>query len=150
MSKTKRLRTFLAKRDGLICYWCKCHLQIKQYFGKHGRLADDFATLDHLVRVKDGGKMNRKNIVLACKKCNSSRHHKPIIKNSQNENNIKKGDTVAVNFNNAQFSLSDNAEVVYIPCATGDSWIFRDLDTGDIHYVSEGCTITKLNNTIIN
>lgn len=53
------------------------------------------------------------------------------------------GDIVSVNINNAQMTLSHKAKVIYAPCATGDSWIFKDLDTGDLHYVSEGCTITK-------
>ena len=56
---------------------------------------------------------------------------------------IEIGDTVRVAFNGAQFTLCDRAEVLYKPCATGDSWQFRNLDTGAIHYVSEGCTITK-------
>lgn len=56
---------------------------------------------------------------------------------------IKEGDIVRVNFNNSQFTLCYSAVVVAMPCATGDSWIFRDPDTGLIHYVSEGCTITK-------
>lgn len=56
---------------------------------------------------------------------------------------INEGDEVTVNFNNAQATLCRRARVEYTPCATGDSWVFTDLDTGDIHYVSEGCTITK-------
>lgn len=56
---------------------------------------------------------------------------------------IEKGDTVTVNFNSSQITLCHRAEVIYKPCATGDSWIFKDLDNGDTHYVSEGCTITK-------
>lgn len=56
---------------------------------------------------------------------------------------IKVGDTVRVDFNGAQMTLCHRAEVLYVPCATGDSWIFRDTDTNNLHYVSEGCTITK-------
>ncbi len=56
---------------------------------------------------------------------------------------IKEGDKVIVNFNGAQITLCHEAEVLYVPCATGDSWHFRDLKTGELHYVSEGCTITK-------
>ncbi len=61
---------------------------------------------------------------------------------------ITVGDLVRVNFNNAQFTLGKLMTVLYKPCATGDSWIFRD-ELSDppnktIHYVSEGCTITKL------
>jgi len=57
---------------------------------------------------------------------------------------IKRGDTVEVTFHNAQITLCHRAVVHYAPCATGDSWIFIDIDTGLVHYVSEGCTITKL------
>lgn len=57
---------------------------------------------------------------------------------------IKKGDIVAVNFYGAQITLSHKAEVMYKPCATGDSWVFKDLETGIIHFVSEGCTITLI------
>lgn len=57
---------------------------------------------------------------------------------------LKIGDFVHVDFNNAQTTLSHKAELLCIPCATGDSWIFRDVATNQIHYVSEGCTVTKL------
>jgi len=56
---------------------------------------------------------------------------------------INTNDIVAVNFNGAQFTLSSEARVLHTPGATGDSWILKDIKTGDIHYVSEGCTITK-------
>jgi hypothetical protein len=57
---------------------------------------------------------------------------------------INKGDHVSVNFNNAQFTLCSRAIVEHVPVATGDSWIFTDNDTNQVHYVSEGCTISKL------
>lgn len=56
---------------------------------------------------------------------------------------IKIGDTVKVNFNNAQTTLCSSAEVILMPCAPWDNWVFKDLQTGDVHYVGEGCTITK-------
>ena len=59
------------------------------------------------------------------------------------ENHINAGDIVSVDFNGAQLTLCHSAEVMYTPCATGDSWIFKDSKNGTIHYVSEGCTITK-------
>lgn len=55
---------------------------------------------------------------------------------------IDVGTIVSVNFNNSQYTLCSEAEVLHIPCATGDSWVFRDLKNGQVHYVSEGCTIT--------
>lgn len=60
---------------------------------------------------------------------------------------INTSDIVHVDFNNAQVTLCSRAEVLYMPGATGDSWHFRDCKTGEIHYVSEGCTITKLKST---
>ena len=57
---------------------------------------------------------------------------------------IKVGDVVKVDFHNAQITLSHKAEVIYMPCQTGDSWVFEDLNNGTIYYVSEGCTLTKL------
>jgi 5-methylcytosine-specific restriction endonuclease McrA len=53
------------EQDG-ICYWCPKFVHF------------DDATADHLKRWADGGKANRKNIVMACRDCNSTRHHKGI------------------------------------------------------------------------
>jgi len=62
-----------------------------------------------------------------------------------NDWKIKIGERVHVGFNNSQFTLCAEAEVLYIPCSPGDSWVFRDIFTHQIHYVSEGCTISKIN-----
>ena len=62
----------------------------------------------------------------------------------QADNTMRVGDTVRVDFKGAQATLAHRAEVVGMPRATGDSWIFADLSTGDLHYVSEGCTVTLL------
>lgn len=59
------------------------------------------------------------------------------------ENGIKEGDIVHVDFNGAQITLCNEAVVRYMPCQTGDSWVFEDTQTGFIHYVSEGCTVSK-------
>ena len=67
--KTKRLRQLLAERDGTSCHWCNRPLRLA---GK--RHANDFATVDHLVRVIHGGKLTPENTVLACRKCNGGRH----------------------------------------------------------------------------
>ena len=53
-------------------------------------------------------------------------------------------DIVRVNFNNSQFTLCKQARVLGLPQATGDSWRLFDLDTQELHYVSEGCTITLI------
>jgi len=59
------------------------------------------------------------------------------------EDGLKIGDTVRVDFNGAQMTLAYRAEILAIPAATGDSWVFRNLDSDELHYVSEGCTITR-------
>jgi hypothetical protein len=56
---------------------------------------------------------------------------------------IKKGDIVSVNFNNTQYALCGRAKVLQTPSNPGESWVFANLVSGEIHYVSEGCTITK-------
>ena len=57
---------------------------------------------------------------------------------------FKVGDIVSVNFHSVQHTLCERAFVLHIPYATGDSWVFRDLETGIRHAVSEGCTVTLL------
>jgi hypothetical protein len=59
-------------------------------------------------------------------------------------NRIEVGDIVSVNFNGSKYTLTGKAEVLAIACATGDSWIFKDVSTDKILYVSEGCTIELL------
>ena len=56
---------------------------------------------------------------------------------------IKIGDTVGVHFHGAQMTLCNEARVIYKPCATGDSWVFEDLRTKEIHHISEGVSLTK-------
>ena len=58
------------------------------------------------------------------------------------KNYIKENDIVNVNFNSVKRTLVSKAIVLHIPQKTGDSWIFENIDTGTIYYVSEGCTVT--------
>ena len=58
-------------------------------------------------------------------------------------NVIEIGDTVQVDFNGAELTLCLNAEVIYKPVASGDSWIFKAKDTGYTYHVSEGCTVSR-------
>ena len=57
---------------------------------------------------------------------------------------IQIDDIVCVNFNNAQFTLCQEARVLHVPSQPGDSWIFLDLETLKLHYVSEPCTVTLI------
>lgn len=58
------------------------------------------------------------------------------------QDRIKEGDVVSVNFHGGGFTLCSSAVVLACPCATGDSWVFREGEA--THYISEGCTITKI------
>lgn len=60
------------------------------------------------------------------------------------DHRIEERDEVMVNFNGSGATLCARARVEGVPVATGDSWIFLDLDTRKVHYVSEGCTVTLL------
>jgi len=62
----------------------------------------------------------------------------------KSEYTIQLGDFVSVNFHNAQVTLSKRAEVLSLPYNPGESWVVKDVETKIIHYISEGCTITKL------
>lgn len=67
----------------------------------------------------------------------------PTMNTQQARATIEEGDTVHVNFQNAQVTLCESATVLYKPQAAGDSWIFKDDETGFVHHVSEGCTVSK-------
>lgn len=60
------------------------------------------------------------------------------------KNTIEPGDHVRVNFNQAQMTLSSRAVVVAKPEQACEYWIFQDVKTSEVHYVSEPCTITLL------
>ena len=60
-----------------------------------------------------------------------------------NKDKINVGDTVHVDFNGAQTTLCHSAIVLCAPDGNGDFWVFKNNQTNEIHYVSEGCTITK-------
>lgn len=60
----------------------------------------------------------------------------------EDKGTIRRGDIVQVDFNNSEVTLSNSAEVIHMPQATGDCWIFKGLDTGFLYHVSEGCTIS--------
>ena len=59
------------------------------------------------------------------------------------KNKIEIGDTVRVSFHAARYTLCNRAKVLYVPQSSGDAWHFRDIDTTELHEVSEGCTVTS-------
>lgn len=54
---------------------------------------------------------------------------------------IMKGDIVRVDFNNSQFSLINKGKILN---RFVNGWEIEDLITGDIHCITEGCTVSKL------
>jgi len=54
---------------------------------------------------------------------------------------INQGDRVNIYFENIQCLL--NVEILFIPCATGDSWIVKD-ELGNISYISFFSRMDKL------
>jgi 5-methylcytosine-specific restriction endonuclease McrA len=65
---TKRVLK-LIERDGNKCFWCgkECDPYAKQ--SKAHR-----ATVEHLIRLADGGTGRMENLVVACRRCNNTRH----------------------------------------------------------------------------
>ena len=60
----------LIQRDGLLCHWCG--LQCDPCLSSN---ADLFPTKDHVIRRADGGSNDLSNLVVACRKCNNTRHN---------------------------------------------------------------------------
>jgi hypothetical protein len=60
----------VAKQDGLWCHWCgvKCN-------PAQSPNCDTYPTEEHIIRRADGGHRTMENIVVACRKCNNSRHN---------------------------------------------------------------------------
>ncbi|MFA5394379.1 MAG: HNH endonuclease [Candidatus Ratteibacteria bacterium] len=63
MTKKERI----IKRDGLICCWCGCKLDLNAKFSN-----DKYATIEHIIPKKWGGGNDISNLGLACRKCNNS------------------------------------------------------------------------------
>jgi 5-methylcytosine-specific restriction endonuclease McrA len=58
----KKLRLKLAKKYGCCCYICKREVPFESL------------TIDHIIRVRDGGSWNIDNLRLACSSCNYNRN----------------------------------------------------------------------------
>jgi 5-methylcytosine-specific restriction endonuclease McrA len=66
----------LIVRDGIKCHWCGRECSEENGRSCSGGLPPLFPTRDHLVRVRDNGSSQLHNLVLACHRCNTSRHVK--------------------------------------------------------------------------
>jgi hypothetical protein len=60
---------------------------------------------------------------------------------------IEPGDIVSVNFNASQMTLCSQAEVIYTPGEPGESWVFNDLNSGELIYCSEPITVARRRTT---
>lgn len=63
---------------------------------------------------------------------------------STDNKRLEPGDIVRVDINGAQITISQRARILARPYAVGDSWIFEDMASGQITYISEGCTIVLI------
>jgi hypothetical protein len=60
---------------------------------------------------------------------------------TRNQDQIEPGDIVSINFETVR-SLHQ-VTVLYVPCATGDSWRVRDQE-GTLHYIGSFCLMTMV------
>lgn len=90
--------TEVAARQGCFCFWCgikvmresevpqtnrivKNHSTIA-YLSGDGQIREEaFATIDHLIRVTDGGDNRTENLVISCCECNREREIKTLCYN---------------------------------------------------------------------
>lgn len=64
-----RLKQLLIDWQDCRCFWCLGKMKIT-----HGNSKlDNAATFEHIKPISKGGKDNIKNVVLACRKCNTDR-----------------------------------------------------------------------------
>ncbi len=56
-------------KDHLACRWCN-----RPFAVENGVITNEPATLEHIVRLADGGRHVLSNCALACEKCNNERH----------------------------------------------------------------------------
>jgi 5-methylcytosine-specific restriction endonuclease McrA len=90
--------TEVAARQGCYCFWCgikvvrEAEIPAKNrisknrstvvYLSADGELREEaFGTIDHLVRVTDGGDNNPANLVISCYACNQEREVKTLAHN---------------------------------------------------------------------
>jgi len=57
---------------------------------------------------------------------------------------INETDIVKIEICSINKVISNKAIVFNVPNATGDGWTVRDIETGTLMHISEGCTVTLL------
>lgn len=70
VEKSKKVRSLLRRNHGDRCIYCQVQMSFEP--DAHGK--PDQATLEHLIRLVDGGNNNYKNLALACRACNHRRN----------------------------------------------------------------------------
>lgn len=73
MTKRRRRRLRVGRRDGWSCHWCG--IIMVERMERTGPPARTDPTLDHVVPLSHGGADTDENLVLACYTCNSRRSH---------------------------------------------------------------------------
>lgn len=69
----KKKAAAMARGQGMLCYYCGDKMEINV-----SCLVKKSATVEHLVRIVDGGDHAEKNIVAACRECNNHRDEIPV------------------------------------------------------------------------
>lgn len=85
MGKLERryARAMLRRRDGDHCCWCGRLMAFRKRRSMGmgmGSEPDNWATIEHVTPVSQGGSDEPSNLKLACKRCNSSRASWPSDK----------------------------------------------------------------------
>lgn len=68
----RKLRNDLINRDGRDCRWCGKETFDWQHMEGVPQ-PSNLTTIDHLIRITDGGTSDLSNLVIACRACNQSR-----------------------------------------------------------------------------
>lgn len=72
----RQLKQLVLLRDGPACHWCGAQTDPKAHHS-----SNLYPTLEHLVPRHAGGSSHPSNLAIACRSCNSQRHHpdfKPV------------------------------------------------------------------------
>lgn len=65
----KRYKKFIVKDERRVCYICLKKIP-----------KDEFATVDHVISISDGGSNSRENLRCCCKRCNSDKNRLSLDK----------------------------------------------------------------------
>lgn len=81
MHKTERklVRNLLRLRDGDLCCWCGKLMLFAKRIAIGVPEPTNWATIEHVKPVSEGGTDDLTNLALACKLCNSSRAAKATL-----------------------------------------------------------------------